>query len=157
MKQKSYYIKAKEIDKKWILIDAKDQILGRVATKIALSLMGKTKPTFTPGMQMGDFVIVTNVEKIRVTGNKETDKMYYHHTGFAGGLKAIAYKDLKKKMPEKILRTAVLGMLPKNKLRAKLICNLKIYSGEKHPHEAQKPVLVNNKCAEIVIKEEINA
>jgi len=143
MKQKSYHMKESEVKKEWVIVDANDQILGRTATKVAMILMGKCKANFTPSMEMGDFVIVINADKIKVTGKKESEKKYYHHSGYAGGLKTISYKDLKAKHPERILREAVLGMLPKNRLRAKMIKNLKIYVGENHPHCAQKPVPVS--------------
>ncbi len=141
-KQKCYYMKGSEVQKNWLLVDAKDQILGRLASKVAKILSGKTKPTYTSAMDMGDFVIIINAEKIKITGNKENSKSYFHHTGYPAGLREEKYSDLIKKNPEKIIKSAVLGMLPKNRLRAKMINHLKVYVGDQHPHNAQQPALV---------------
>ncbi len=125
---------------RWYVIDAEGQVLGRVATTVAQLLRGKGKPTFTPHMDGGDYVIVVNAEKIVVTGKKETDKIYYRHSNYPGGLKATRLKDVRAKHPGRILESAVRGMLPKNTLGAKLFFHMKIYAGPEHPHESQKPV-----------------
>jgi large subunit ribosomal protein L13 len=137
---KSYYAKPADIEKKWILLDAKDQILGRLATKAADILRGKHKPMFTPGMDTGDFVVIINADKIKVTGKKEKQKKYYRHSGYPGGLKETSYEDMMAKSPEKVLLQAIKGMLPKNKMGRSLHSSVKIYTGESHPHSAQKPV-----------------
>lgn len=125
---------------RWYVIDAEGQVLGRVATTVAQLLRGKGKPTFTPHMDGGDFVVIINAEKIVVTGAKETDKIYYRHSNYPGGLKSTRLKDVRAKHPGRILESAVRGMLPKNTLGAKLFHHMKIYAGPEHPHEAQKPV-----------------
>jgi large subunit ribosomal protein L13 len=137
--EKTYYPKSSEIVHEWILFDANDQNLGRLATKIAATLLGKHKPQFTPGVDMGDFVVVVNAERVQVTGKKLTDKMYYRHSGYPGGLKTISLRDQLAQHPERVLRQAVWGMLPHNKLGRRLIKKLKVYAGPDHPHEAQKP------------------
>ncbi len=137
--EKTYYPKANELKQDWVLVDANDQYLGRLATQIARLLLGKHKPNFTPGVAVGDFVVVVNAERIRVTGNKLTEKYYYHHSSYPGGLKAINLKQQLNKHPERVIRSAVWGMLPHNRLGRKIIKNLKIYAGNEHPHEAQKP------------------
>lgn len=137
--QKTYYPKADEITREWILADADGQLLGRFATQIARILLGKHKPNFTPGVEVGDFVIVVNARGIKVTGNKMEDKVYYHHTGYPGGIKSITLRDQLNKHPERIIRSAVWGMLPHNKFGRKLINRLKIYAGPDHKHEAQQP------------------
>lgn len=137
--EKTYYPKAGEITHEWYLVDANDQNLGRLATKISTVLLGKHKPTFTPGVDTGDFVVVVNAERVRVTGNKLDDKMYYRHTGYPGGLKSITLRQQLAKHPERVLRRAVWGMLPHNKLGRRLIKKLKLYAGPDHPHEAQQP------------------
>lgn len=137
--EKTYYPKAGEITHEWYLVDANDQNLGRLATKISTVLLGKHKPTFTPGVDTGDFVVVVNAERVRVTGNKLDDKMYYRHTGYPGGLKSITLRQQLAKHPERVLRSAVWGMLPHNKLGRRLIKKLKLYAGPDHPHEAQQP------------------
>lgn len=135
----TFSIKAKDIKHDWYEIDATGKNLGRLSTCVARILRGKNKPCFTPHMDTGDFVVITNAEKIAVTGNKLNDKMYYHHTGFQGGLKSITLKDLLKKDPEKVIYFAVRGMLPKGALGTKIISKLKIYAGAEHPHVAQNP------------------
>lgn len=140
---KTYSAKPHEVERTWYLIDAEGQTLGRLATQIADLLRGKHKPQFTPHVDTGDFVVVTNVEKVVVTGNKETDKLYWSHSGYPGGFKQISYKDLKKKDPTKILEHAVKGMLPHNSLGRQQFLKLKAYVGQQHPHEAQKPVVYN--------------
>ncbi|MEI7988107.1 MAG: 50S ribosomal protein L13 [Chloroflexota bacterium] len=138
--QKTYYPKKSEIGKQeWVLIDANDQYLGRLASRIAAMLLGKHKPTFTPGVNNGDFVVVVNVERIAASGTKMLNKMYYRHSGHPGGLKEITLGDLLKTHPDRALRFAVWGMLPHNKLGRQLIKKVKIYAGPNHPHEAQQP------------------
>jgi len=138
---KKYTISAKEIDikEKWVILDANGAILGRLASNVASRLRGKNNPLFTPHVDTGENVIVINAEKITLTGNKLGQKRYYRHSGYTGGLKEITAKKLLETKPEDIIRFAVKGMLPKNKLGAKLYKKLKVYAGEKHPHEAQKP------------------
>jgi len=135
----TYFPKAGEIQKKWFVVDASGQVLGRLATEVAKVLTGKSKPVYTPYEDVGDFVVVVNAEKISVTGSKESDKVYRRHTGYPGGLKTISYSDLQKKNPEKVILEAVSGMLPKNKLRSVYLKKLKIYAGTDHPHQAQQP------------------
>jgi large subunit ribosomal protein L13 len=137
--QKSYYPKAGEVERRWILIDAQEQRLGRLATRIARTLMGKDKPQFTPGVETGDFVVVINAEKISVTGNRMDEKIYYRHSGYPGGLKRITLRDQLERFPERVLQSAVWGMLPHNRHGRKLMKRLKVYAGPEHPHEAQKP------------------
>jgi large subunit ribosomal protein L13 len=143
---KSYYPKAAEIDRQWLLVDADGEILGRLATKLAALLLGKHKPSFTPGVEMGDFVVVINAQNITITGTKThtklTEKMYYHHSGYPGGLKSINLRDLLGTHPDRVIRAAVWGMLPHNKMGRHLITRLKIYGGAEHSHGAQNPKLV---------------
>ena len=136
---KTISIKKSEISKDWWLADAEDQVLGRFASKIAQILRGKHKPNFTPHMDMGDFVIVVNADKVKVTGKKETDKTYFKHTGYPGGGSETSLADLRRSKPERILENAVKGMLPHNRLGRSIISHLKIYSGTNHPHSAQQP------------------
>ncbi|MFQ5443476.1 MAG: 50S ribosomal protein L13 [Nitrospinales bacterium] len=136
---KTFTPKKSDITKKWVVIDAKDQILGRVASKAAAILRGKTKPIFTPHMDAGDNVIIINAAQIRVTGKKWDQKIYYHHTGFHGGIKETRAKELMAKKPEGMLKKAIYGMLPKNRLGRTLNKNLKVYAAEEHPHSGQKP------------------
>lgn len=140
--EKTYIPKAADISHQWYLVDASDQILGRVATKIANILLGKNKPDYTPGMDTGDFVIVVNCERIRVTGNRMEDKIYYHHTQYPSGIKSVNLRTQLQKHPDRVIRAAVWGMLPKNKLGRQLIKKLKIYAGPEHPHAAQQPTQV---------------
>lgn len=137
--QKTYYPKPDEIAREWVLVDAYDQNLGRLATQIAGILLGKNKPNFTPGVDNGDFVVVINAQKIRVTGNKLEEKIYYHHTGYPSGIKSISLRDQLKKHPERVIRAAVWGMIPHNRHGRQLIKKLKVYAGPEHPHEAQQP------------------
>jgi len=139
---KTYIPKAKEIKKKWYLVDAEGKILGRLASKIAQILTGKTKPIYTPFLDVGDFVIVINAKKVKVTGGKEKKKIYYHYSGYPGGMKEKTYEELLKEKPEKIIREAVRGMIPKNKLGRKMLKKLKVYPGKEHPHEAQQPEII---------------
>ena len=137
--QKTFYPKPDDIQIEWILVDANDQTLGRVASKIAHYLLGKHKTTFTPGVAVGDFVVVINAERISVTGNKMDDKTYNHHSGFPGGIKTVTLRQQLVKHPDRVIRSAVWGMLPHNKTGRELIKRLKIYVGPEHPHAAQQP------------------
>mgnify|MGYP003428480466 FL=1 len=139
MNNTTHSVKAKEIERKWYVIDAADKPLGRVATEVARLLKGKHKPTYSTHMDCGDFVIVINSDKIVLTGNKLNDKYYRHHSGYIGGLKEISYKDLMAKSSDKALTLAVKGMLPKNSLGRSMITKLKIYKGSEHNNQAQKP------------------
>ena len=139
---KTYSAKKEDITQEWYLVDAQDRILGRIATQIANILRGKNKPVFTPYADAGDFVIVTNAEKVRLTGNKLENKCYYRHTGYPGGLKTRTAQEVLTKKPEDLILLAVKGMLPKNRLGRKLIKKLKIYAGNVHPHEAQQPKIL---------------
>lgn len=136
---KTYYPKSKELSHDWVLVDAEGQTLGRLASEITRILLGKNKTTYTPGVDTGDNVIIINCEKLTVTGNKLEEKMYYRHSLYPGGLKEINLRDQLAKHPDRVIRSAVWGMLPKNKMGRKLIRKLKIYSGPDHPHAAQKP------------------
>lgn len=140
--EKTYIPKAADISQQWYLVDANDQILGRVATQIANILLGKNKPDYTPGMDTGDYVVVVNCERIRVTGNRMEDKIYYHHTQYPSGIKSVNLRTQLQKHPERVIRAAVWGMLPKNKFGRQLIKKLKIYAGPEHPHAAQQPIPV---------------
>jgi len=142
---KSYMAKAESIQRKWYVIDAEGKPLGRLATEVARILRGKHKPTFTPHMDAGDHVIILNCEKVLVTGNKATQKMYRHHSQFMGGLKEIVFKDLIQRKPDRIIYQAVKGMLPKNSLGRAMIRKLRIYSGTEHNHEAQMPEVLELK------------
>lgn len=135
--------KKDEVTRDWYLVDVDNKVLGRVATEIANVLRGKNKPVYTPSVDTGDFVIVVNAEKIALTGNKSADKIYYSHSGFPGGLKEITAGKLMEKKPEDIIKKAVKGMLPKNKLARHMLKKLKIYSGTDHPHKAQQPKALN--------------
>jgi len=137
--QKTYYPKLENIESDWVLVDANEQLLGRVAARIASLLLGKHKPGFTPGVPMGDYVVVVNASRIRVTGKKLDDKMYAHHSGYPGGIKTISLRQQLNKHPERVIRSAVWGMLPHNKVGRELIKRLKIYPGPDHPHAAQDP------------------
>lgn len=136
---KTYLPKEEDIAREWFVVDATDMVLGRLAAQIAMRLRGKHKPIFTPHLDTGDFVVVVNAEKIKLTGRKWDQKMYYHHSGYPGGISSIAAKHLINKKPEDLLVAAVRGMLPKNRLGRKLIKKLKVYVGQSHPHEAQQP------------------
>ena len=131
--------KAGESERRWFLIDAKNLVLGKLATTAATVLTGKRKATYTPFLDTGDHVVVINADKVHLTGRKETDKVYHTHSGFPGGLKSTAAGDLRKKKPTKIVEEAIRGMLPKTKLGRAMFTKLKVYVGEKHPHAAQKP------------------
>lgn len=127
------------LERKWWILDAQDQVLGRLASRAASLLMGKVKPSYTDFLDTGDFVIVVNVDKVRLTGKKWQEKNYYHHTGYPGGIKRVTAKELLDKHPERLIEYAVQGMLPKNKLGSHMIKRLKVYAGPEHPHQAQKP------------------
>jgi large subunit ribosomal protein L13 len=137
---KTFTPKANQIERKWYIVDAKDQILGRLATKVADVLRGKTRPIFDPHLDCGDFVIIINCDKIKLTGKKLSDKMYYKHSGFPGHITEISAGDLLKKKPTKVIEMAVNGMLPKNRLRQHIIKKLHLFAGETHPHTAQNPI-----------------
>lgn len=137
------FISTDEADRRWFIVDAKDQVLGRLATQIASIIRGKNKPEFTPNADTGDFVVVINAEQIKVTGKRSLLKEYFHHSGYPGGLKTRSYGEVMAKKPEFIIESAVQGMLPKTKLGKKLIKKLKVYSGENHPHAAQKPEVIS--------------
>ena len=141
----TYIPKVEERDREWFVIDAKDKVLGKLATRAATILTGKHKPTFTPFLDTGDHVIVINASKVHLTGRKETDKMYRHHTLYLGGLKSTAAGDVRKKHPTRIIEEAVRGMLPKTKLGRAMFHKLKVYAGDVHPHQAQKPKSVTLK------------
>jgi large subunit ribosomal protein L13 len=127
------------VEQKWLLVDAKGKTLGRLASRIAILLHGKHKPTFTPHVDTGDFVIVVNADKVTLTGKKWREKLYIHHTGYPGGLKSVSAEKMRSKKPARLLTMAVQGMLPKTKLGKKMIKKLKVYAGEDHPHQAQQP------------------
>lgn len=135
--------KPEQIEKKWYVVDAEGKTLGRFASEIAKILTGKNKPIYTPNVDTGDYVIVINAEKIQLTGNKLQDKKWYRHTGYPGGRKEVAYKDLIAAKPEFVIQKAVKGMLPKNKLARKQIKKLKVYAGTEHNHQAQKPEVLD--------------
>jgi large subunit ribosomal protein L13 len=137
---KTYQAKKEEIDHKWYLVNAEGKVLGRLSTELAKILKGKNKPIYTPHVDTGDFVVVVNAGKVTLTGKKLKDKIYYHHTGYPGGIKQISAEKLLVKKPTEMIRMAVRGMLPKNSLGRQMLRKLKIYSGSNHPHEAQKPI-----------------
>lgn len=136
---KTFSLKTADVSRRWILIDAKDATLGRIATEISKYLIGKYKPTYTPHIDGGDYVVVINAAEVPVTGEKETDKIYYRHTGFPGGIKDAQLKEVREKFPERVIENAVKGMLPKNKLAADRMARLKVFAGSEHAHAAQKP------------------
>ena len=136
---KTFSAKPAEVKRDWYVIDAEGKTLGRLATEVARRLRGKHKPEYTPHVDTGDYIIVINAEKIGVTGNKENDKMYYHHTGYIGNLKSVSLGKLRKTFPDRIIRKAVEGMLPRNPLGRAMFKKLKVYSGSTHDHQAQQP------------------
>ena len=138
-RMKTYSIKADEIHKDWFVADADNKALGRLASKVAQILKGKHKPTYTPHMDMGDFVVVVNAEKIRVSGKKEMQKTYFSHSGYPGGTKEVDLYTMRRLHPERVIQNAVKGMLPHNRLGRQIMRNLKIYSGPDHPHSSQQP------------------
>ncbi|MFW6237641.1 MAG: 50S ribosomal protein L13 [Halanaerobiales bacterium] len=135
----TYMAKPDEVERKWYVVDAEGKTLGRLATRVAEVLRGKHKPTFTPHVDTGDFVIVVNADKVQLTGKKWEQKKYYHHSQYPGGLKELSYEELREKRPELIVKNAVRGMLPHNKLGEKIFKKLKVYTEADHPHEAQQP------------------
>jgi large subunit ribosomal protein L13 len=137
---KTYVAKPSDRERNWLVVDAAGQTLGRLATQIADALRGKTKPQYTPHIDTGDFVVVVNAEKISVTGEKRTEKKYYRHSGYPGGMKERTLAEMLERRPEEVIRLAVRGMLPKNRLARKQLTKLKVYAGPEHPHTAQKPV-----------------
>jgi large subunit ribosomal protein L13 len=137
---KTFSAKPESVQRDWYIVDASGKTLGRLATEIARRLRGKHKPEYTPHVDTGDYIVVVNAEKIAVTGNKETDKMYYKHSGYIGGMKSISLDKLRVKAPEMILETAVKGMLPKNPLGRAMFRKLKVFAGENHAHTAQQPI-----------------
>lgn len=139
MKIKTYTPRQDDIRREWFVIDAKDQTLGRLATQVAVLLRGKHKPIFAPHMDVGDFVIIVNADKIRVTGDKLDQKVYYRHSGYPGGIKSRTLREQLDRYPDRVIRAAVRGMLPKNSLGRAMIKKLKVYAGDKHPHQAQQP------------------
>lgn len=134
---KTYSIKTGEIDRQWHVIDASGKTLGRLASEVAVILMGKDKPTFSNHINVGDYVVVINAAKIKVTGNKDKQKMYYSHSNYPGGLRTVSYSDMLNKNPEKIITSAVKGMIPRNRLGRQIMSRLKVYAGDEHPHQAQ--------------------
>lgn len=142
MKKYTYSAKSTDNQGKWLLVDARDVVLGRLATQVAHRLRGKHNPLYTPHVDCGDFVVVINADKVRLTGRKAEQKMYYSHSGYMGGLKSINAEKLLQKRPEDVVRHAVKGMLPKNRLGRKLYKKLKVYAGSEHPHQAQQPQVV---------------
>jgi large subunit ribosomal protein L13 len=139
----TYSAKPDEVRRSWYLVDATDKTLGRLATEIAIRLRGKHKPEFTSHVDTGDYIVVVNAEKIRVTGNKVSDKVYHHHTGYIGGLKSATFEKMLAKAPERIIEIAVKGMLPKGPLGRAVFRKLKVYTGTAHPHAAQQPELID--------------
>ena len=136
---KTYYAKSGEVEREWLVIDATDVVLGRLASKVAQILKGKHKPQYTPHVDTGDFVIIVNADKIRVTGNKAEQKVYFRHSGYPGGLKEVSFQRMMERHPDRVIEKAVKGMLPKNTLGRKMGMKLKVYAGPDHPHQAQKP------------------
>lgn len=143
LKNKTFISKKSPDEKKWWLVDADGLVLGRLATRVASVLRGKDKPVYTPFFDNGDFVVIINADKIRMTGNKEDQKIYYRHSGFMGGIKETDYRRMMATHPERIIRAAVRGMLPKNRLNRKILKKLKIYTGTEHKHKAQKPEVLS--------------
>lgn len=137
--QKTYYPKPGDVTREWFIVDAKDKNLGRLASRVARTLLGKDKPQFTPGVDIGDFVIVTNARYVAVTGRKLDQKIYYRHSGYPGGLKQISLRDQLERFPERAIQAAVRGMLPHNRYGRKLMTKLRVYPEAEHPHEAQHP------------------
>ena len=150
---KTYQATNTTITRNWYLIDASDRTLGRLAGEIARRLRGKHKPEYTPHVDTGDFIVVINAEKIRVSGNKSTDKMYYRYSGYQSGLKEMSFDQLLAKHPDRIIEIAVKGMLPKNPLGRAMLQKLKVYAGAEHPHEAQQPQLVDAKTLDEITGE----
>ena len=137
--QKTFTPTPADIQREWFIVDATNQTLGRLASDVANILRGKHKPTYAPHVDGGDYIVIVNADKVMVTGNKSLQKTYYRHSGYPGGLSELTFEEMQKRYPERIIETAVRGMLPKNKLGRKMIAKLKVYAGEEHPHDAQKP------------------
>jgi large subunit ribosomal protein L13 len=142
---KTFSAKAETVKRDWLVVDADGKTLGRLCSEVARRLRGKHKPEFTPHVDTGDYIVVINAEKLRVTGNKERDKTYYRHSGYPGGLRVRTLEEQLARRPEEVIRKAVKGMLPKNKLAARQIVKLKVYAGPDHPHEAQNPVAIEER------------
>ena len=140
---KTYSAKAETVKHDWYVIDAADKTLGRLATDIAVRLRGKHKPEYTPHVDTGDYIVVVNAEKVRVTGNKTRDKTYYRYSGYPGGMKSISFEEMISKTPERVIQLAVKGMMPRNRLSRSMLTKLKIYAGAEHPHAAQQPKQLN--------------
>ena len=140
---KTFSAKAEDVSRDWFVVDAADKTLGRLASEIAHRLRGKHKAEYTPHVDTGDYIVVVNAEKVRVSGAKTTDKMYHHHTGYPGGLKSISFENLIDKAPERVIQGAVKGMLPRNPLGRAMFRKLKVYAGNEHPHTAQQPQALN--------------
>ena len=140
---KTFSAKGNEVERKWYVVDAEGKVLGRLASNIATRLRGKHKPIYTPHVDTGDFIVVINAEKVILTGKKLEQKVYYRHSGYPGGIKSITAAKLQQKKPEELIRLVVKGMLPKSSLGRNMIKKLKIYAGDKHPHEAQKPEILD--------------
>ena len=136
---KTTLAKADEVERKWRVVDASEQVLGRLAVKIADALRGRDKPVYTPHVDTGDYIVVVNADKVKVTGRKASDKMYYRHTGYPGGLKEASFTQMIERSPEKVIEHAVKGMLPRNPLGRAMYRKLKVYAGQDHPHDAQRP------------------
>ena len=136
---KTYYAKPSEVQREWLLVDATDMTLGRLASEVAQILRGKNKPTYTPHIDTGDFVVIVNADKIKITGAKATDKVYYRHTGYVGHLKSETFTEAMEKHPTRVIEHAVRGMLPKGTLGTQMYKKLKVYAGPEHPHQAQNP------------------
>jgi large subunit ribosomal protein L13 len=136
---RTYTARAEDMEREWFLVNAEGKTLGRLASEIASVLRGKHKPIYTPHLDCGDYVIVVNADKVRVTGRKLDQKMYYRHSGYPGGLKSISLRNQLQKHPERVLQAAVRGMLPRNRLGRKMLKKLKVYAGDSHPHQAQQP------------------
>ena len=143
MSVKTYVPNESEIERKWYIVDAEDAVLGRLATEVASILRGKHKPQFTPHLDAGDYVIVVNAEKVRVTGAKENQKMYYRHSRYPGGLRSMTFNQMIEKHPERVIEAAVRGMLPKNALGRRMLRKLRVFTGPDHPHAAQQPIELN--------------
>lgn len=144
---KTYSVKAADIKREWHLIDASDKVLGRLATQVASLLMGKHKPLFSRNMDIGDFVVVTNADKIRFTGNKAEQKVYYRHSGYPAGLKSVTLEEMMQTHPTRVIEYAVKGMLPQNRLRARMMKRLRVYTGDAHPHPVQTKATSNEVTA----------
>ena len=140
---KTFSAKAENVDRKWLLVDAAGLTLGRLASEVAHRLRGKHKPEYTPHVDTGDYIVIINAEKVRVTGNKQEGKIYYRHTGYPGGIKQTSFKEMIERRPERVLEIAIRGMLPKNPLGRDVLRKLKVYAGAEHPHVAQSPEIIN--------------